>query len=158
HRPWTRQKAARQAAGFEAPSRRARGREGCVDQGTPMIVGLALATALVSVSPGSPGEVTVAGARIPVRLDHSGAAVLPASALLLALHGTVGMDEAWAEVTVARQPFRFLIGAPLCVFSTRLLPLAAQTSVAGDTLFLPFQFVAELLPYYLGDRYRYDAR
>jgi N-acetylmuramoyl-L-alanine amidase len=76
----------------------------------------------------------------------------------MALHGTIRMDEAWAEVTVARQPFRFLIGAPLCVFSTRLLPLAAQASVAGDTLFLPFQFVAEILPYYLGDRYRYDAR
>ena len=52
----------------------------------------------------------------------------------------------------------FCVGAPLCVFSTRLLPLAAQASFTGDTLFLPFQFVAEILPYYLGDRYRYDAR
>jgi N-acetylmuramoyl-L-alanine amidase len=123
-----------------------------------MIAALAVAAVLVIHSPGSPGEVTVAGARIPVRLDPSGAAVLPANPLLLALHGTIRMDDAWAEVTVARQPFRFLLGAPLCVFSTRLLPLAAQASVAGDTLFLPFQFVAEVLPYYLGDRYRYDAR
>jgi N-acetylmuramoyl-L-alanine amidase len=30
--------------------------------------------------------------------------------------------------------------------------------MAGDTLFLPFQFVAEILPYYLGDSYRYDDR
>ena len=123
-----------------------------------MIVALALAAALAAHPTGSPGEITVAGARIPVRVDPSGAVVLPANALLLALHGTIRMDEAWAEVTVARQPFRFLIGAPLCVFSTRLLPLAAQASIAGDTLFLPFQFVAEILPYYLGDRYRYDAR
>ena len=44
--------------------------------------------------------------------------MLPAGPLLLALHGTIRMDEAWVEVTVARQPFRFLLGAPLCVFST----------------------------------------
>jgi N-acetylmuramoyl-L-alanine amidase len=118
---------------------------------------LALTATLLTHAVPSPGEVTVAGARIPVRLDRNGAAVLPANSLLLALHGTVRMDDAWAEVTVARQPFRFLLGAPLCVFSTRLLPLAAQASLAGDTLFLPFQFVAEVLPYYLGDRYRYDA-
>lgn len=105
-----------------------------------------------------PAEVTIAGARVPVRTDPSGAAVVPAPALLLALHGTVRMDGGWAEVTVARQPFRFLIGAQLCVFSTRLLPLAAPASMARDTLFLPFQFVAEILPYYLGDRYRYDYR
>jgi N-acetylmuramoyl-L-alanine amidase len=123
-----------------------------------MIAALAVVAALVAHPTGSPGEVTVAGARISVRVDPSGAMVLPANPLLLALHGTVRMDGAWAEVTVARQPFRFLLSAPLCVFSTRLLPLAAQASVAGDTLFLPFQFVAEVLPYYLGDRYRYDAR
>src|SRR2546428_5993967 len=110
-----------------------------------MIATMTLVAALLTHSTDSPGEITVAGARIPVRIDPSGAAVLPANALLLALHGTLRMDDAWAEVTVARQPFRFLIGAPLCVFSTRLLPLAAQASVAGDTLFLPFQFVAEVL-------------
>src|SRR5262245_42067592 len=101
-----------------------------------MIGALVLAAVLATRSIGSPGEVTVAGARIPIRHDPTGAAVLPANPLLLALHGTIRMDDAWAEVTVARQPFRFLLGAPLCVFSTRLLPLAAQASVAGDTLFL----------------------
>lgn len=123
-----------------------------------MIAAIALAAALLAPPAKLPAEVTVAGARVPVRLDPTGAAVVPAHALLLALHGTIRMDEGWAEVTVARQPFRFLVGAPLCVFSTRLLPLAAQASMARDTLFLPFQFVAEILPYYLGDRYRYDDR
>ena len=121
-----------------------------------MIAAVALAVSLL-VS-GLPKEITVAGARIPVRIDAAGAAVVPAPALLLALRGTVRMEQGWAEVTVARQSFRFLVGAPLCVFSTRLLPLAAQASMSGDTLFLPFQFVAEILPYYLSDRYRYDAR
>lgn len=123
-----------------------------------MIATIALAAALLLPPSSPPGEVTVAGVRIPVRLDALGAAVVPANPLLLALHGTIRMDEGWAEVTLARQPFRFLVGAPLCVFSTRLVPLAARASVARDTLFLPFQFVAEILPYYLGDRYRYDDR
>lgn len=123
-----------------------------------MIGTLALVASLFAPTAGVPVEVTVAGARVPVRTDAAGAAVVPAPALLLALRGTVRIEQGWAEVTVARQPFRFLIGAPLCVFSTRLLPLAAQASLTRDTLFLPFQFVAEILPYYLSDRYRYNSR
>jgi N-acetylmuramoyl-L-alanine amidase len=109
-----------------------------------------------------PREVTVSGSRgdtrVPVSLDASGAPVLPAARLLAALSGTVRLDSGWAEVTVAQQPFRFLVGAPLYVFSSQLLPLASAASLSGDSLFLPFQFVAEILPYYLGERYRYDGR
>lgn len=123
-----------------------------------MIAALAVAASLLSGPTELPTQVMVAGAPVPVLVDAAGAPVVPAPALLLALHATVRMTEAWAEVTIARQPFRFLVGAPLCVFSTRLVPLAARTSMVRDTLYLPFQFVAEVLPYYLGDRYRYDAR
>jgi N-acetylmuramoyl-L-alanine amidase len=122
-----------------------------------VIAGLVLAAALLAPVR-VPSEVTVAGARIAVRSDFSGAAIVPAAPLLLALRGTIRMDGAWAEVIIARQPFRFLVGAPLCVFGTRLVPLAAQASFTKDSLYLPFQFVAEILPYYLGDRYRYDER
>ncbi|MDF3053975.1 MAG: N-acetylmuramoyl-L-alanine amidase, partial [Geminicoccaceae bacterium] len=52
----------------------------------------------------------------------------------------------------------FLLGAPLYVFDDRLRTLAAAASVSRDTLFLPFQFVAEILPSVLGERYRYDRR
>jgi N-acetylmuramoyl-L-alanine amidase len=51
-----------------------------------------------------------------------------------------------------------LLGAPLYVFDDRLRTLAAAASVSRDTLFLPFQFVAEILPSVLGERYRYDRR
>jgi N-acetylmuramoyl-L-alanine amidase len=68
------------------------------------------------------------------------------------------VDSGWAEVVVARQPFRFLLGAPLYQFSSHLMPLAGPASLAGDSLFLPFQFVAEILPYYVGDQYRWDGR
>jgi N-acetylmuramoyl-L-alanine amidase len=75
---------------------------------------------------------------------------------MAALEGSARVAEGWAEVSVARQGFRFLIGAPLCVCSNRLQPLAAAASVTRDTLYLPFQFVAEILPTQLGSRYRYD--
>jgi N-acetylmuramoyl-L-alanine amidase len=109
-----------------------------------------------------PTSLTIAAAagetRVPVRLDSSGAPVLAAPLLLAALSGSVTVSEGWAEVTVARQPFRFLVGAPFYLFSSKLQALAGPASIARDTLFLPFQFVAEILPYYLSERYRYDSR
>ena len=109
-----------------------------------------------------PREIIVAGlrgeSRILVRRDPSGSLVVAAGPLAAALDGTIRLDAGWAEVTVARQPFRFLIGAPLFQFSNQLQPLAAGALLAADTLFLPYQFVAEIIPYYLGDRYRWDAR
>ncbi len=124
-----------------------------------MIAALALIGALAV---GAPGQITIAGPRgevkVPVRVDPAGAPVVPAPALLAALGGTVRLHEGWAEVTVARQPFRFLVGAPLYLFSSQLQTLANPVWVARDTLYLPMQFVSEVLPYFLGERYRYDAR
>jgi len=124
-----------------------------------MIATLALLAALGSAAP---DQITVAGShgetRIPVRVDPAGAPVVPAAQLLAALDGTVRISEGWADVTVARQPFRFLVGAPLYLFSSQLQPLANPVWLARDTLYLPFQFVSEIIPYFLGERYRYDAR
>jgi N-acetylmuramoyl-L-alanine amidase len=123
---------------------------------------LLLATALAVGVDSAPGVVTVAGsrgeARVPVRIDATGAPVVAAPILLSALEGSSSVSEGWAEVNVARRAFRFLVGAPMYVFSDRLLPMAASASVSRDTLYLPFQFVAEILPSHLGDRYRYDQR
>ena len=63
-----------------------------------------------------------------------------------ALAGSVQVTDGWAEVTFGAQPFRFLLGAPLYLFSSQLQPLASAVSVSQDTLFLPFQFVAESCP------------
>ena len=117
-------------------------------------------TAIASDS--APGVVTVTGVngetRIPIRADGSGAPVVSAPRLMLALNGSQTVSDGWAEVSVGPRSFRFLLGAPLYVFDDRLLPLAAPASVSRDTLFLPFQFIAEILPSTLGDRYRYDRR
>ncbi|HZN99200.1 MAG TPA: N-acetylmuramoyl-L-alanine amidase, partial [Gemmatimonadales bacterium] len=83
---------------------------------------------------------------------------MPAAILMAALDGSAKVTEGWAEVSLARQTFRFLVGAPLCVCGSRLQPLAAAASITRDTLYLPFQFVAEILPTQLGNRYRYDER
>lgn len=128
-----------------------------------MIRSLALLVAVAAYGPDpAPTVVTITGvngeARIPVRTDGSGALVLAAPGLMSALGGSQRVNDGWAEVTVGLRSFRFLLGAPLYVFDDRLQPLAAAATVSRDTLYLPFQFVSEVLPSYLGDRYRYDRR
>jgi N-acetylmuramoyl-L-alanine amidase len=127
-----------------------------------VIAALVVAAALLDAGSAPPREVVVSTqrgeARVPVRTDGAGSPVLNAAPLLTALGGELHVDSGWADVVVAHQPFRFLLGAPLYQFSSRLMPLAGPASLAGDSLFLPLQFVAEILPYYLGDQYRWDAR
>ncbi len=128
-----------------------------------MIGARGLLVALVALAVDSaPAVVTITGvngeARIPVRTDGSGAPVLAAPALMSALDGSQQVKDGWAVVRVGARSFRFLLGAPLYILDDRLQPLAAPATVSHDTLFLPFQFVAELLPAYLSDRYRYDRR
>ena len=124
---------------------------------------LALLLALVRFgSDSAPMIVTVSSARgearLPVRTDATGAPVIAAPALLWALDGSARVADGWAEVSVARQAFRFLVGTPLYVFGNQLQALAGSASVSRDTLYLPFQFVAQVLPSFLGERYRYDTR
>jgi N-acetylmuramoyl-L-alanine amidase len=123
---------------------------------------IALVAVLLGLGVTPPRVVTVTGpggeTRVPVRAGPSGAPMLPAPQLLGALGGSMRMDEGWAEVIVARQPFRFLVGAPLYIFSSQLQTLAAPVWVVGDTLYLPMQFVTDIIPYYLGERYRWDDR
>lgn len=127
-----------------------------------MILELALVASLFGRPAALPTQVTIAAmhgeSRIPVRSDAAGSPVVPARPLVEALDGRLRLDAGWAEVVIAEQPFRFLVGAPLYLFSSQLLPLAGSASLAGDSLFLPYQFVAEILPYYLAERYRWDAR
>ena len=125
-----------------------------------------IATALLMLTLAAPAqvprEVVIASSRgesrIPVRLDGGGSPVVPAVPLLTALGGELHVDSGWADVVVARQPFRVLLGASLYRFGGKLLPLAGPASLVGDSLWLPLQFVAEILPYYLSDQYRWDAR
>jgi N-acetylmuramoyl-L-alanine amidase len=95
--------------------------------------------------------------RIAVRYDRFGAPVLAATHLVTALNGSFSLGRPWAEVIVARQSFRFLLDAPYYVYQGQVHALAGQALIARDTLFLPFQFVAEVLPRVFSERFRYDA-
>lgn len=96
--------------------------------------------------------------RIPVQLDASSSPVLPAPAVLRALGASAARGEGWAEVAITGRSFRFLLGASLYTFEGKLRPLAGAASVRRDTLLLPLQFLSEVLPRILADRFRYDAR
>lgn len=124
------------------------------------MIGLLALAALIVARP-APSSITIATARgersIELREDAGGAPVLPASGLVAALGGTVRVSGSWAEISIGRQPFRFLLGAPFLVYNNRVRPLAAGATLTRDTLYLPFQFIAEVLPRLFADRYRYDA-
>ena len=95
-------------------------------------------------------------ARLAVLVDRLAGPVVAGDALIRALNGAVHRGEPWVEVTVARQSFRFLEGAPLLAFNDRLQPLAGWAIRQRDSLYLPLQFVTEVLPQVLAERYQYD--
>jgi len=123
---------------------------------------IALLAALVLGQPGAtPSTLTVSTprgeVRLAVRYDRDGAPVLVAATLARALNGTLTLADPWANLTVARQSFRFLLDSPYYVYQGSVRPLAGSASVSRDTLFIPFQFAVEVLPRILAERFRYDA-
>ena len=128
-----------------------------------MLTVLLLALAGTS-SPGSPAPLSIViqssrgESRIPVQLDGSSSPVLSAPLVLRALGASAARGEGWAEVAITGRSFRFLLGAPLYTFEGKLRPLAGAASVRRDTLMLPLQFLSEVLPRILAERFRYDAR
>jgi|GEM_PF-569859 N-acetylmuramoyl-L-alanine amidase len=95
--------------------------------------------------------------RLVVRPDSSAGPAVSAAQLLNALRGSARADGSWMELTIGGRPFRFLLGAPVFLLNDRLEPLAGLVYEANDSLFLPFQFVAEILPQVFAGFYRYDA-
>jgi N-acetylmuramoyl-L-alanine amidase len=121
---------------------------------------LALFAFAVPAARAAPDAVIIATARgearLAVSLDARAGPVLAGAPLLALLGATAASEEAWVELSLARQSFRFLLGAPLVRYNDRLQPLAGQAFRRGDSLFLPLQFVTEVLPRVLAERYRWD--
>ena len=115
----------------------------------------------VAVPPRAPLAITIStargDARVPVRTVRGGAPLVPAAPLLAALGGSVRREGDWADVTVAREEFALLLDAPWFVFAGHAEPLAASATVSRDSIFLPLQFVVEVLPRVFAERYRYDG-
>lgn len=94
--------------------------------------------------------------RLTVRMDSIAGPLLSAAGLATALRGEVRTDSGWYQMTIARQLFRFWPGVPVYRFNNILEPMAAMPLLRGDSLFVPLQFAAEVLPDQLSERYRWD--
>ncbi len=120
-----------------------------------------LAASGFAAVPAAPMALTVATARgevkLAVRSDPAAGPVVAATGLIAWLDGQVRVSGAWAEVEVARQTFRLLIGAPYYTVGPAVKPLVGTATVRRDTLFLPIHFVTHVLPAELKTRYRYSA-
>lgn len=126
-----------------------------------LVVGVSLGAApTVAAAPAAPMTVLISTARgdtrLPVRSDPLAGPVVAAPVLLGALNGRLAVEGAWAEVEIARQPFRFLLGAPLYAVGTLVKPLVGAAALKRDTVFLPVQFVTQVLPGELKERFRYE--
>lgn len=112
--------------------------------------------------PSAPLAVVVKSSRgeahIPVQLDAASVPVVAAPALFTALGATGYRGDGWADVTVGPRTYRFHLGAPLYSLDGKVRPLAGAASIRRDTLLLPIQFLAEVLPSTLATRFRYDIR
>ena len=120
---------------------------------------------LGAVAPGRPAAAPMSlvvstargDVRIPVRTDGATGPMVAAPGLLAALGGKAEVVDAWADVEIARQTFRLVLGAPYYSVGAGLKPLVGSAAVKRDTLFLPLQFVTNVIPAELKDRYRYNA-
>jgi len=122
------------------------------------MIAVALLAALAGTLP--PAQLVVATPRGETRLavtaDADGRPMVAALPLATALGGAMRQDGAWMTLVVSRQDFSFLPGAALFRLNDRIEPLAAGAVERGDSLFVPYQFVADILPRYLGELYQFD--
>ena len=120
------------------------------------MIALTLSLALL----GAPAQLVVSTprgeTRIAVSLDREGRPMVAALPLASALGGALRQDGAWATIVISRQDFSFLVGAPLYRLNDQLEPVTVPALERGDSLFLPYQFVSEILPRFLGELYRFD--
>lgn len=123
------------------------------------MIALALLTLLAGAEP-APAQVVVTTprgeTRLTVVLDAEGRPLVSAQPLVAALGGSVRREAFWSTLVVSRQDFAFLPGAALFRLNERLEPLAAPAELRGDSLFVPYQFVSDILPRYLGELYTFD--
>ncbi len=127
------------------------------------MIALLLAAAAAAPPPlPPPSAVTIATPRGEVRLlvrrDATGTPVVPAEALFASLGGVLRRTGVWAEGAIPGQSFRFLVGTPYYRVADETFVLAGSVSLRRDTLFIPFQFLSEVLPSRFAQRYHYDGR
>ena len=108
----------------------------------------------------APSAVIVATSRgeraIPVSMTR-GHPALPMDELsaLLPVSARIAADD-WAMVEFGGLVFRFLLDAPLFQFRNRIIHLVGGAYVRRDSLYVPLQWLAEYVPRWFSEAYRYD--
>jgi N-acetylmuramoyl-L-alanine amidase len=124
------------------------------------LTAVGLASPPVPAAAHSPTAITVVTPRgtatFRVTMDRHAGPVIPGAQLVAALAGTVRVTSPWVEVVVSRQSFRFLLGAPVFALNDRLEPLAGWATSVRDSLYLPLQFVTEVLPRVFAERFAWN--
>lgn len=109
-----------------------------------------------------PTAVTIATPRGEVRVaverDHTGAPIVPAHLVFTSLGGMVSETGSWAEASLPGQSFRLLVGTPYYRVGDQALALVSPTVRLRDSIFVPLQFLTEILPQRFAQRYHYDGR
>ena len=122
---------------------------------------LLLAVLTVAMTP-PPTAVTIATPRGDVRVavehDDTGAPIVQANVVFTSLAGGIGRSGAWAEASVPGARFRFLVGTPYYRVGEEALVMASPVVRRRDTVFVPLQFLSEVLPARFPQRYHYDGR
>lgn len=119
---------------------------------------LALGSGVVRPDPDAVVIATAAGEqRIPLWNDPRLGPLLPGQPLAAALGGVLRVNGLWVELRLRDVPFRFLIEASVYEYQGSLFPLSAGAAVRRDTVYLPLQFLAEVLPDRLAPAYRWDG-
>lgn len=124
-----------------------------------MAIILAVFSALILPPPAAVTIATPRGeVRVVVERDHTGAPMVPARLVFAALGGMVRETGAWVEASLPGQSFRFLVGTPYYRVGDQVLVLATPMVRRRDSLFVPLQFLTEILPQRFVQRYHYDGR
>jgi N-acetylmuramoyl-L-alanine amidase len=93
---------------------------------------------------------------IPVTID-GGVPSVRADALMRAMHGTlITSTNLHYTLSLPRMRLDLIDGIPFAKLDTLTVPLTRAPQVRGGVLYLPFQFVSEVIPRYAGG-YTYDA-
>jgi N-acetylmuramoyl-L-alanine amidase len=120
---------------------------------------IALALALQIAAGPTPAYVTVrdggASTQVPVSVS-GGEAFVRADALMNALKGTlITGTNLHYTLALPRARLALIDGIPFAKLDTLTIPLGRAPQVHGGQLYLPFQFVSEVIPRYAG--YTYDV-
>lgn len=92
---------------------------------------------------------------VPVTIDR-GSASVRADALMRAMHGTlITSTNLHYTLSLPRMRLDLIDGIPFAKLDTLTIPLTRPPQVRGGVLYLPFQFVSEVIPRY-GGGYSFD--